>query len=553
MAEKFHIPTPAEVARMTPAQKQWYVDYYNKIEKQAREVIPIVFFKPNPPQYRLAKVIGESYDYESKLQKHTQFGAFWGNGTGKSYGLMAIIANIIWGPQNEFFGFPLFKQWPFKKHIRLVVTADELKAGGEFLTAIETWWPKHRYKAEKLGLDYLSSFEFMDDGGNKLEWRMTVRTMDQDPKLHESAGLGMVGFVEPPPRHLYNAYPARFREGGFRVVCGTLLFESSWMTEAFENNPLAWHEFASDEENCSTCASLMTPHGELKGYLSHEAIQQRAADYSEEERATRRTGKPIHLRGSYFEVTPEIHFVPRSSLPVETTNYLVVDPHPNRPWAVVVGAINGAGDYYILDEWPTLGDFSGKPYHHIESDKRGLDDYAAILRGLAEKWSVVENIIDGKFANSPLRVLSSTTTLRDQLIELGLFFADGNPQVVEDGGGIRRMQQLLGWNKDKPMDALNRPHFYIADDLHNCKLSIRNLRRKKSKSPDGFIYRDAPDEVFLDFSRCMMYLVMHRAAYSPMPVTTEHDSAVTKFRKRLAMRGDLGLLDEREEVVVEPG
>ena len=471
--------------------------------------------------------------------------------THNSWWLVVLTGNIVWGPQNPWFDYRLFREWPFSKHIRWVVDAPELKETGELWRAINRWWPRHKFKESKDGYDYYSTFRFFDDAGNDNGFTLSIRTNDQPLRLHESDDVGCVLFNEPPVRPVYHAYPARFRHGGFRLICGTLVMESPWISEEVIDNPEAVWEMADAEENCEEHARLDTQNGLCVGHLTHESIQRRIAEYPEEEREARATGKPVHLQGSVFQVEPLVHFVQRAAIPKDLTTYLVVDPHPNRPWAIVVGGVDALDTWYVVDEWPKPHDFDGKPYHRIIADRRGVEDYAKIIKGLDDKWGVAQNIIDGKFANSPFRTLSMSTTLRDQLLMMGLWFFDGNPNVEGDGGGIRKLQQLLRYDTKRQVDFTNRPRFFIASDLENCKTGLRNLTRKKR--PDGDGYREALEDKFLDFPRCMMYLVMHRAAYSPETAATPDEQAGLRFKKRLEKVGGLENADGEETSAVEVG
>ena len=130
--------------------------------------------------------------YPKVRQKSRQFGSFWGNGCGKTWFLVVLTGNIVWGPQNPWFDYRLFKEWPFAKHIRWVVDAPELKETGEIWRAINRWWPRHKFKESKDGYDYYSTFIFLDDAGNENGFTLSVRTNDQPLRLHESDDVGCV-------------------------------------------------------------------------------------------------------------------------------------------------------------------------------------------------------------------------------------------------------------------------------------------------------------------------------------------------------------------------
>jgi hypothetical protein len=51
------------------------------------------------------------------------------NGVGKTCVSANIVANILWGKENEnkYFDYPLFKEWPFPKRGRIISDPTNLE------------------------------------------------------------------------------------------------------------------------------------------------------------------------------------------------------------------------------------------------------------------------------------------------------------------------------------------------------------------------------------------------------------------------------------------
>ena len=50
-----------------------------------------------------------------------------GNGAGKTVFLINLMANIIWGVQNEWFKLDIFNNWKFPKRLRIGTESSNVK------------------------------------------------------------------------------------------------------------------------------------------------------------------------------------------------------------------------------------------------------------------------------------------------------------------------------------------------------------------------------------------------------------------------------------------
>jgi hypothetical protein len=480
-------------------QKQLQRDLDNVIQ-----YAPEQGFFPHPGQYR--DIVALDQDVRAGKRK-----ILWpkGNGYGKSWLLGNTIGNVMWPKErkNRFFAnLPLFQEWPFPKHIRLLCNAKQLKEGsGELWKTINRWWPKDLYKAHKDGYDYYSRYEVPSTG-----FIMDVMTFDQPPPLHESSTLGAVFSDEPPPYSVYMSYPRAFRHGGFFLIAATLVTESFWIEQQFIEDANSAYRFGDVEENCKEHSRLELPDGiVLTGHLEHSNIDAMVEGYSPEEREARKSGKPIHLRGCAFDVTPHVHFIPRNEIHEAGQCSLALDPHQRRPWVIAVARKTHTGDMIVVDEWPK------EPYDKIFRCDKGIKEYALLLDQFRSKWNTKDHIIDAKFAKQTIRKDWESTNLVEELDracrELGLapfFWTAGNTKVEGPEGGTAKIKSLLYYQKNQPVDFTNRPMLYIANDLHNSTYQIQKVSWKEEADPSGYGMREVLDPRFLDYPRVMMYLAM---------------------------------------------
>ena len=257
-----------------------------------------------------------------------------GNGAGKTYLMVNVMANIIWGPQTEWFESDLFKSWRFPKRLRIGTESGNVKETGAVDLAIKEWWPKGRYQGIKGGLPYIS--QYVTDNG----WVIDKMSYEQDTKEWESATLGGIFFDEPPPKDKYMASVARLRKGGVLGIFMTPLTQSAWiMDELIDSHTnQCGLVYADMEDNCKT-------HG-IRGTLEHSHIENMIKNMDPDEIDARVHGKAMHLSsvilGKAFK--REFHIAPENkTMPAGAQRFMVVDPARGKPWAIGWGWVDIRG------------------------------------------------------------------------------------------------------------------------------------------------------------------------------------------------------------------
>ena len=132
------------------------------------------------------------------------------NGVGKTATLCNIVANICFGPQNEYFNYELFKKFPYLKKGRIISDPTTIKE--KIVPELKKWFPSNRYKVhydtKKEGKNYES--KWVTDTGFEFD----LMSNEQDAKEFESVDLGWLMFDEPSKKDIYIASIARMRRGG---------------------------------------------------------------------------------------------------------------------------------------------------------------------------------------------------------------------------------------------------------------------------------------------------------------------------------------------------
>ena len=80
------------------------------------------FFTPNGKQEEFVRLAGAGADSVYILSA--------ANGIGKTTLVVNLMAHLVFGPQNNFFDVPLFRNWPFPKRIRYITDQKIVEESG---------------------------------------------------------------------------------------------------------------------------------------------------------------------------------------------------------------------------------------------------------------------------------------------------------------------------------------------------------------------------------------------------------------------------------------
>jgi len=410
-----------------PTQIKTSQDHLIDILDHARQY-PFMYFLPNRPQADLIRAIGE------QVPNKRIFLVTSGNGTGKSTCVINIVANIVLGDSNiyhnvkdvetsevipGFFQYPLYQNYPkdWPKQIWYVSNKDSLKGIWE---EFKKWIPEHMYTSYKGGKTYVSEVFFKNT-----DWRLSFKTVDQDPGTFESANISLCIFDEPPPQALYKAAIARLRSGGFIIIPATPLFGAAWFVdeiiEDISEKSDKYHQTVTIWENCIEdsgswdLGKLLGVHP--KGCLHKKNIQFMVRNFDIDEREAREKGKFQHLTGLVYKTyvrdkkpkqLPHFVDIGTPNFPESFVYQFILDPHDRKPPAACWIRMDRWGRRRVIREWPSVHDdcYQGRTFNEIKS----ADPY--VIKDFVRMWIEIEtrlripndrlqSIIDPNFGRKP--------------------------------------------------------------------------------------------------------------------------------------------------------
>lgn len=424
---------------------------------------------------------------------------------GKTVGAVNIIGNLIYGPQNEWFDIPRYRDFWRPSNGRIVSTIKNIEAN--IIPCLKEWFPKGAFTATKGGKTYESKWELPNGSA------FDIMTYDTEPEQFAGPTLQWIWFDEPPPHPIFGECIGRLRRGGLVLITMTPLYSGGWIFDRIEDpftqDKEPWYLVMADiEDNCKE-------HG-IRGVLEHKNIERIVAEFPEEEREARISGKPIHLTGRvYPQFSTDIHVVPTA--PKDLTYWVVCDPHDKKPYAIGWYGMDNTGDLYVLDEWPN------EAYHNIKSSRYTVEDYAEIIKGKNEELGIRDAfyIIDARYGN---RVSSQTgDTIRDHFDSNGIYFSNSyTDDIASIATGHDKVRQLLRYDTKQPLSHTNRPKLYVRDI---CQNHIYAFLHYVFKDPKDI---DKPDketvvEKHKDFMDCIRYAVMDNPYYKEEPANISND------------------------------
>ena len=178
----------------------------------------------------------------------------------------------------------------------------------------------------------------------------------------------------------------------------------------------------------------------------------------------------------------EVNVVPHSAIPhKDVTKYMVLDPAGRKNWFICWVAIDESDCWWVYREWPdsNVGDWAkwrGGKWSNGDGCKGlgyGIKDYVELITSLeAETADVIfERLIDPRLGAAKYQAQDGASSIIEDLSDAGLIFIPAPGIDIEDG--LQALQTKMAYNRKKPIDSANRPHFYISDRCQNIILALQ--------------------------------------------------------------------------------
>ncbi len=222
-------------------------------------------------------------------------------------------------------------------------------------------------------------------------------------------------------------------------------------------------------------------------------------------------GVPTKSLASKFpRFQEEVNVVAPEKIPTSNvTRYMVVDPAGSKPWFMTWIAVDATDTWWVYREWPDMGagdwaeERNGKWANGPACRERlgwGCHDYHEEILSLEGDEKMFARLIDPRAGAAKYsQDGGGQSNYIMDMEDLGLVFiaAPGG----EEEPGLQSLQGKLAYDDKKPIDAQNRPHFYISSD---CVNTIKALQEYDASS------REHPHKDPID---CLRYAAVYDVDY----------------------------------------
>lgn len=302
---------------------------------------------------------------------------------------------------------------------------------------------------------------------------------------------------------------------GRELICATPLQSSYLFHHVYEK---AWN-MGGDARH------IFVVHGSIHDNpsLSDREIQEFLEDVPPEEREAREHGRFLYLAGRVFpEFESEVHlydsrkfdplklnYQPHFDEPSDVPIIMSVDPHHRKPWFMSWWAVMPDESFYCVAEWPD------QPYEKMKTCKLGLDDYAKVIGDIEDsfpggKERVLWREMDPNFGRTPRQSEFGSTTLTKEMRRRGFYFRDDVNDRIHSGHSL--IHTLLGYDKDRPIDTMNRPRMYIEKNLRNHIHAYYNYTWDEFSDSEKPL-KDKPKDLGKDCIDSDRYALMRKPNY----------------------------------------
>jgi hypothetical protein len=462
---------------------------------------PLKFFCPNGAQERIINTVAmctEDTQIPVILYMHA-------NGVGKTTVTEHILGNIIFGPQNGWFDYPVFRNFPFPRSVWYCSDADALEDPiiPLFEKTVNQDANKQRsYKIKRKGTrPFKIEFDHVD-----FEWHF--KTYDQAKSAYEAATVGIIVADEPMPEELWKSSKSRRRLGNMILMPMTPLYCPPYVVDevqkAVDDGVKGYYKLEADiYEACQRRG--------IRGHLNPDVIDQMIKGYDADEREARAYGRVMYFSKRIYDILDaEVHLVSPDEFPIPPHSKIlhIVDPHDSRPSAAIWGAVTPEGRKIIFGETP--GDKT-RPYWEF---KRALtiDEEVATWSAFENEMKLdrVERILDRNFGWQTRGQKTFAQLFQDAGVRIGKDFTfmksyHGSDPGGEIAYGHKAVRKALS---DKLPDG--KPKLVIWNTCYHTWQGLTHYirRHETGKRADEKVPADAKIvEKYKDFPDVVRYFV----------------------------------------------
>jgi hypothetical protein len=241
-----------------------------------------------------------------------------------------------------------------------------------------------------------------------------------------------------------------------------------------------------------------------------------------EEILARAYGVPSKSATSRFpKFSREANVVKKEDLPwvkkaeAKVVRWHSLDPAGSKAWFMCWVAIDENGAWWVYREHPndvwaeSSSDVKGKRGPGQRGTGMGIDDYVQLIKDLEGGEEIWERVIDPRMGAAEVKTRDGATSIISELDSAGMVFQPAPGVDIEHG--LQLLNDLMAYDDQKPVSAMNRPKFFVSEECENIIFALLEYTGAGGK-----------DEAVKDPVDVLRYLAVAGAEYvdAKAPVVT---------------------------------
>ena len=259
-------------------------------------------------------------------------------------------------------------------------------------------------------------------------------------------------------------------------------------------------------------AMIIYLHTKDNPFSGYERVLKEAAAKDEDWIKTRLYGIPTRSITTLFpKFDMKVNVIKHEQIPTkDVTRYMIIDPAGSKNWFMCWIAVDSSNTWYVYREWPDInvgewGKWRGNKWSAGDGCKSlgmGIQDYVDLINRSEEGENIFERLIDPRLGQAKYSSHSGQSSIIEDLADKGVICVPAPGVDVQDG--LQSLQSKMAWVSTKPMDALNRPHFYVSERCENIIWALQEYTGalgpdEQAKDPiDTLRYAAVADIYYVD-------------------------------------------------------
>ncbi len=306
--------------------------------------------------------------------------------------------------------------------------------------------------------------------------------------------------------------------------------------EALNNIDVPYVQKAKNKD-----AYVIYLHTKDNPFSGYERVLKEAKAKDAEWIKTRLYGIPTKSITTLFpRFDSKINVVKHDAIPTKNvTRYQIIDPAGRKNWFMCWIAVDESGAWWVYREWPDInvgpwGNWRGNKWTQGEGCKSlgmGIKDYVDLINNSEVGETIFERIIDPRLGQAKYSHERGQSSIIEDLADNGVICHPA-PGLHEDDG-LQSLQSKMAWINTKPLDAINRPHFYVSERCENIIWALQEYTGAQGpdeQAKDPVDCYDVETEIltksgwvkFCDLSKLEPVATMDKDGFMEWQVPTEY-------------------------------